>query len=241
MSRKGKFLSPLFFTIILLILNHSLFAEESIEDTISEIFSDKRDICLVISSLVQERKNTKEVVITSIKMGYGACLVVKCAIQGGDNLEQILSGATEAGAKFDDISQCAIDAGAKPEEVVDTQGNTSSTNSRSLPEWKFLTVGINNTIVYYDAQNISYPTPDTVRVWALEVFPEGGGFINGKVVREDMLLWEIICSAKQIKLLRLIQFDSERNVLKSDAHKSVMWSFIEQESIADKLYKIVCP
>jgi len=241
MRHKRKTIVLLAFLIAPLLINHSLFADETTKEIISDSFSKKRDVCHVIRSLVAEGGNTKEIVKTSIQMGYGACLVVKCAIQGGGNSEQIISGATDAGAISDDVLQCALDAGVKPEEVVKIQGKTSSTAPKGLPEWKFLMVGLNNTLVYYDAQNISYPTPDTVRVSAIEVFPEGGEFINGKVVREDMLLWEIMCSAKQIKLLSITQFDSEKNVLRTEMHKVAIWSYIEPESIADKLYKLVCP
>lgn len=104
--------------IILMILGASSFANKTMRQMISDKFTEQRDICLVIRSLIQEGKDTKEAVKTSINMGYSACFVIRCAIEGGGNLEQIITGAIEAGATPDVISRCAIDAGENPGEVA---------------------------------------------------------------------------------------------------------------------------
>jgi len=104
--------------IVLLILSNSSFAEKAMRNMISVKFSEQRDICLVVRSLIQEGKYTKEVVKTTIEMGYSACLVTKCAIEAGGNLEDIINGAIEAGATSDVIARCVIDAGGNSEEVA---------------------------------------------------------------------------------------------------------------------------
>src|SRR4030065_2894021 len=99
MEMKKKIPEYLFAVILLLILSNPLFAEETMSNMISEKFSEKKDICLVIRSSIQEGKPMKEVVKASINMGYNVCLVANCALEGGSNLEQIIKGAIEAGVK----------------------------------------------------------------------------------------------------------------------------------------------
>jgi len=119
--------------IVLLILSNSSFAEKAMRNMISVKFSEQRDICLVVRSLIQEGKYTKEVVKTTIEMGYSACLVTKCAIEAGGNLEDIINGAIEAGATSDVIARCTIDAGGNPEEVARILEQSPATIS-DLPE-----------------------------------------------------------------------------------------------------------
>ena len=104
--------------ILLLIFSNPLFAEETMSNMISEKFSEKKDICLVIRSLIQEGKTIKEVVKASINMGYNTCLVAKCALEGGRNLEQIINGAIEAGVKSNVIAECAIGVREKHDKIA---------------------------------------------------------------------------------------------------------------------------
>src|SRR4030042_4729880 len=108
MEMKKKIAEYLSAVILLLILSNPLFAEETMSNMISEKFSEKKDMCLVIRSLIQEGKTMKELVKGSINMGYNACLVANCALEGGSNLEQIINGAIEAGVKSNVIAECAI-------------------------------------------------------------------------------------------------------------------------------------
>jgi len=108
MGIKKKIAEYLSAVILLLIFSNPLFAEETMSNMISEKFSEKKDICLVIGSLIQEGKTIKEVVKASINMGYNTCLVATCALEGGSNLEQIINGAIEAGVKSNVIAECAI-------------------------------------------------------------------------------------------------------------------------------------
>lgn len=104
--------------IVMVLLSNPLFAEETMNNMISEKFSEKRDMCLVIKSLLQEGKTIKEVVKTSIDMGYNACFVAKCALEGGGNYEQIINGAIEAGVKSNVISECAIGIREKDDKIA---------------------------------------------------------------------------------------------------------------------------
>lgn len=108
MEMKKKIAEYLSAVLFLVLLSNPSFAEESMSNMILEKFSEKRDICLVIRSLIQEGKTTKEVVKASINMGYNACFVTKCALEGNGNSEQIINGAIEAGVKSNVITECAI-------------------------------------------------------------------------------------------------------------------------------------
>src|SRR4030043_2171653 len=105
MEMKKEIVEYLSAVILLLILSNPLFAEETMSNMISEKFSEKKDICLVIRSLIQEGKTMKEVVKASIDMGYNACLVANCALEGGGNLDQIISGEIEAGVGFNVVEE----------------------------------------------------------------------------------------------------------------------------------------
>src|SRR4030042_2176413 len=118
MEMKKKIAEYLSAFILLLILSNPLFAEETISNIISEKFSEKKDICLVIGSVSQEGKTIKEVVKASINMGYNTCLVTTCALEGGSNLEQIINGAIEAGVTSNVIAECAIGVREKHDNIA---------------------------------------------------------------------------------------------------------------------------
>lgn len=120
MEMKKKIVEFLSTVIFLSILSNPLFAEEVTSNMISEKFSEKRDMCLVIRSLIQEGKTIKEIVKVSINMGYNACFVAKCALEGGGNLEQIINGTIEAGVKSNVIAECAIGVREKHDKVART-------------------------------------------------------------------------------------------------------------------------
>jgi hypothetical protein len=72
---------------------------------------NEEEICSILNEQIRAGKKAKQIVRTSIQMGYNACSVIKCAIKAGGNIEQIVSGAVESGSQFDLVSRCAIDAG----------------------------------------------------------------------------------------------------------------------------------
>src|SRR4030043_1580479 len=118
MEMKKEIVEYLSAVILLLIFSNPLFAEETMSNMISEKFSEKKDICLVIRSLIQEGKTIKEVVKARINMGYNACLVANCALEGGSNPEQIINGAIEAGIKSNVIAECAIGVREKHDNIA---------------------------------------------------------------------------------------------------------------------------
>jgi len=118
MEMKKKIVEYLSTVIVLVLLSNPSFAEDKMSNLISEKFSEKRDICLVIRSLIQEGKAIKDVVKASIKMGYNTCFVTRCALEGGGNPEQIINGAIEAGVKSDVISECAIGVKEKNDKIA---------------------------------------------------------------------------------------------------------------------------
>src|SRR4030043_1069250 len=124
MEMKKKIVEYLSAVLFLVLLSNPSFAEESMSNMILEKFSEKRDICLVIRSLIQEGKTTKEVVRASISMGFNACFIARCALEGGSNPEQIINGAIEAGVKSNVIADCAIGVKEKNDKIAMIQKPT---------------------------------------------------------------------------------------------------------------------
>lgn len=111
-----------FLTITILsvfpLIHYSVFAEETIKDTLTKKYNQEKDICKVVKQTLTAGMNTKEVTKASIQLGHDACLVVRCAIEANGSLEQIITGALEAGTSSDVCSRCAIEAGADPAAVA---------------------------------------------------------------------------------------------------------------------------
>ena len=96
---------------------HLAYSAGLAQDRLSFNSSKEREICNSIQGAIKDGLNTKQVVVTGIKLGHSACLVVRCAIEGGGDLKEVITGAIEAGATSDVVSRCAVDAGADPQEV----------------------------------------------------------------------------------------------------------------------------
>jgi hypothetical protein len=104
--------------VLSLLMGSTVFADESMKDTLSKRYKEARDVCSVVKQALMEGKDTKEVTKISIELGHDACLVIRCAVEGNGNLQQIITGAMEAGATSDVCSKCAIDAGADPIDIA---------------------------------------------------------------------------------------------------------------------------
>jgi len=98
---------------------HSVYAEEVRKDVLLFNTAKDKEICNKVKEDIKDGFNTKQVVMTEIKLGHSACLVVKCAIEGGGDLKEVVTGAIEAGATSDVVARCSVDAGADPREVGD--------------------------------------------------------------------------------------------------------------------------
>jgi len=117
MGKKNGFI--MCFTIALsLLAGNTVFADDTLKDTLSKKYKKAKDICSVVKEVLLEGMNTKEVTKTSIDLGHDACLVIRCAVEANGSLQQIIDGAIEAGATSDVCSKCAIDAGADPRAVA---------------------------------------------------------------------------------------------------------------------------
>ena len=98
---------------------------------------------------------------------------------------------------------------------------------------------------YYDAAKVIRPSKNIVRVWGKVVYKKDGvtelvarlgeGF---KTTSFSIDLSEFDCSKGQYKELQRTFFSQKATNLGEQSNLS--WGYINQESIQEKLYKIVC-
>lgn len=67
-------------------------------------------LCRQLQDKIKNKQEIREIVKTSIKMGYDACGAIKCSIKGGGDSQQAIEGAVEAGTTKDVVARCALDA-----------------------------------------------------------------------------------------------------------------------------------
>jgi hypothetical protein len=99
---------------------------------------------------------------------------------------------------------------------------------------------------YYDAQSITHPSKDIVRVWIRLVWTEKGvlSWVNG-VGKEygnlshSMSLMEINCAEKKCRRLLDSVYDNKGDVIIS-SHSPKEWAVIIPESVGDGLNKEAC-
>ena len=115
--KRSLFIILLFQFLLLFILNQS-FGGNNSEIDISSNPHTAEEACNIIKEAVGKGTDIKDMVKTSIQLGYNACNIIKCSIKNGGDLEQIITGAFEAGVTADVISKCSVDAGAEPKEVA---------------------------------------------------------------------------------------------------------------------------
>ena len=99
---------------------------------------------------------------------------------------------------------------------------------------------------YYDAQNITRPSKNVVRVWEKWDYTEKGVMdMVGSFGKEyenlshTIFFLEINCSKKKNRGLSLTHYDHKGSVVYSISSPSE-WRSINPESMAEKLYKKVC-
>jgi hypothetical protein len=102
-------------------------------------------------------------------------------------------------------------------------------------------------MAYYDAQSITHPSKNIVRVWASNSWTEKGvrdmvGSLGKKFmdVRHSVLLWEINCVEKKYHYLAVTSYSNKGDVIYFDDSSPTDWDFIIPESLAELLYKKVC-
>ena len=101
-------------------------------------------------------------------------------------------------------------------------------------------------VSYHDAEGITRPSRNTVKVWVKKVYTKEGviGAIQklGKRVERlslEMHLFEINCAEKNQHSLHSIWYSEKGEVIHSDS-KPGEWTSIVPESIGEMLYKAVC-
>ena len=99
---------------------------------------------------------------------------------------------------------------------------------------------------YYDAQGITHPSKNIVRVWVRWNYTEKGVMdqVNklGKKyenLSHSTCLWEINCLEKMRCLVSGTDYDNKGEVINSSSFP-LEWRFITPESIAEGLYEEVC-
>lgn len=101
-------------------------------------------------------------------------------------------------------------------------------------------------LAYYDAQSITHPSKNIVRVWERRNFTEKG--ITDMVVSFgpsyknlsfSMCLYEINCIEKMARILSLTYYDNKGGLIHTISSSSE-WTFIIPESIDESLYKEIC-
>ena len=111
-------------------------------------------------------------------------------------------------------------------------------------DWKFLKSD-DDCSVYYDAQNITRPYTNIVRVWVRIDWTEKGVLFWAKFgkINENLShlinLWEIDCVEKKRRHLSRTDYDNKGGVIYSSSSPS-KWDFIVPESRVEALSKEVC-
>ena len=100
---------------------------------------------------------------------------------------------------------------------------------------------------YYDKKSLTYPSKNIARVWQKIVYNEEG--VNNIVEKRgekfkslsyDKALVEYDCPEGKQRLLSLTRYSHEDEVLFSDDVPDMNWSSILPDSIANRLYTILC-
>jgi hypothetical protein len=99
---------------------------------------------------------------------------------------------------------------------------------------------------YYDVQSITRPSKNVVRVWERMNFTEKGIMDEveslGKTFKKleySVVLHEINCAEKTVRMLSSTDYDNKGRVIFSDSSPT-KWLFIIPGSIGESLYKEIC-
>jgi len=104
-----------------------------------------------------------------------------------------------------------------------------------------------SAILYYDTEEITYPSKDVVKVltkWAYtekgiknaqEIFGKNYGNLGYSTKS-----YEINCKDKTSRILSITDYNKDGTVILSNSKTNAEWSRISPESVLDSLYKMVC-
>jgi hypothetical protein len=113
-------------------------------------------------------------------------------------------------------------------------------------DWKYL-VETQEEVVSYDAESITRPSDNLVRVGVKTVFSKKGIHTHVKEFGErfenlsyitDLL--EFNCVEKKTRILRTTLYSNDGTILVSDTSSELEWRFILPDSLGEILYKEVC-
>ena len=91
---------------------------------------------------------------------------------------------------------------------------------------------------YYDAESITHPWKDIIRVWCKQVYMEKGVIDR---VGYWMDLCEFHCADRKVRPLSSVAVSTDETTLHSFDHQEPEWRFISKESmLLDILYNILC-
>ncbi len=101
-------------------------------------------------------------------------------------------------------------------------------------------------IRYYDAERITRPSKDIVRVWIRFEYTDKGviEMVRNYVkkyenIGQQIALEEINCLEKAWRNLSLTHYSKEGKVIFSGSHDG-QWNYIVSGSVGESLYKAVC-
>ncbi len=120
-------------------------------------------------------------------------------------------------------------------------------------DWKLFSVGSEGVFWSYDTQSVTYQLDKTIRVWVKRVKAEEilqtmksgtkvdrsqlESMISGREYEKSLM--EIDCPGKTVIRLQKLNYDS-KGVLKSGESNPGTKKAIPPDSVAEKLYKILC-
>ena len=97
---------------------------------------------------------------------------------------------------------------------------------------------------YYDAESLTRPSKNVVRLWTELFHSEEGKTQSMKVVGIEfgmsVALQEIDCANNMSRLLRITHYDNDGMIIYSESLAEPKWNYIIPESMADILYKTIC-
>jgi hypothetical protein len=119
-------------------------------------------------------------------------------------------------------------------------------------DWKLYNYGVTgDTFHYYDAESVTRPSENIVRVWTKTIYSEKdiNDFVTkygqwAKNIGDTRALKEIDCKEKKLRLLSLNVYSKWGDMLMMADESALKefgeWNFIAPETILESLYKVLC-
>ena len=102
-------------------------------------------------------------------------------------------------------------------------------------------------VYYYDADSISSPSKNIVRVWEKVVYSAKGVISHIEELGElyenlsyTVTLWEVDCVQKKEQILKTNWYSKDETSLSSTEFQKTSWTFVNPDSMGEALYEVVC-